>query len=85
MRDKVSEKLLQEQTGHKTLVMLEHYSEHKTSGDDEKIRQAQIGLFGGIVSNATITLDEKRLYQNIKTSCMDKSGIYEHGRTKRKP
>lgn len=85
MRDKVSEKLLQEQTGHKTLAMLEHYSEHKTSGDDEKVQLAQKELFGSFVENAGISFSKQRLYQNVKTSCMDKSGIYEHGRTERKP
>ena len=85
MRDKVSEKLLQSQTGHKTLAMLEHYSNHKITGDEERIRQAQIGLFGGIVSASTITLDEKRLYQNVRVEHMDKSGLYEHGRAERKP
>jgi integrase len=42
MRDKVNEKLLQSQTGHKTLSMLDHYAGHKITGDRERIRQAQI-------------------------------------------
>jgi integrase len=49
MRDKVTEKLLQQQTGHKTLVMLNHYSGHKIVGDWERIRQAQIETFGGLL------------------------------------
>jgi len=83
MRDKVSEKLLQAQTGHKTLAMLEHYSEHKISGDDEKIQAAQKELFGAVVENAEINFDLAKTYQNIKTGHMDKSGMYEHGRTER--
>ena len=45
MRDKVNEKLLQSQTGHKTMVMLDHYAGHKITGDRERIRTAQIETF----------------------------------------
>ena len=51
MRERVTEKLLQAQTGHKTLVMLNHYSGHKIAGDRERIRQAQIETFGGLLPN----------------------------------
>ena len=84
MRDRISARLLQSQTGHKTTAMLEHYSNHRISGDDEQIQQAQIELFGGIVDGASITFDERRLYQNVKTKYMDKSGLYEHSRQLRK-
>ena len=50
MRDSVNEKLLQAQTGHKTLVMLNHYSGHKIAGDRERIRQAQIETFGNLIT-----------------------------------
>lgn len=80
MKDKVSAKLLQSQTGHKTLAMLEHYSDHRIAGDDEQIEAAQIGLFGDIVKDVKIDLDEKKLYQNVKTGLMDKSGLYDHSR-----
>ncbi|MBQ4379510.1 MAG: tyrosine-type recombinase/integrase [Treponema sp.] len=83
MRDKVGEKLLQSQTGHKTIAMLEHYSEHKISGDDEKIQQAQTELFGAVVENASIEFSAQRLYQNVKITEMDKSGLYEHSRQNR--
>ena len=49
MRERVTEKLLQQQTGHKTLAMLNHYSGHKIAGDRERIRQAQIEVFGGLL------------------------------------
>ena len=49
MRERVTEKLLQAQTGHKTLAMLNHYSGHRIAGDRERIRQAQIELFGGLL------------------------------------
>jgi integrase len=49
MRDKVTEKLSQSQTGHKTLSMLDHYAGHKITGDRERIRQAQIEMFGALL------------------------------------
>ena len=49
MRERITEKLLQQQTGHKTLVMLTHYSGHKIAGDRERIQQAQIETFGGLL------------------------------------
>jgi integrase len=55
MRDRVNEKLLQRQTGHKTLVMLDHYSGHRLAGDREKMREAQIETFGGLLPDVTGT------------------------------
>jgi integrase len=49
MRERVNEKLLQQQTGHKTLVMLDHYSGYRIAGDREQIRQAQIEAFGSLL------------------------------------
>jgi integrase len=49
MRERVNEKLLQRQTGHKTLIMLDHYSGHSLSGDREKMRAAQVETFGGLL------------------------------------
>ncbi|GBR75992.1 integrase [Candidatus Termititenax persephonae] len=49
MHDRLTAKLLQSQTGHKTLAMLEHYSNHATSGDKERIQQAQISAFAGLL------------------------------------
>lgn len=80
MKDHVSDKLLQSQTGHKTHEMLEHYSNHHLAEDDKQIRAAQIELFGDIVNSTQINIDEKRLYQNVKTDFMDKSGLYDHSR-----
>lgn len=85
MKDRLSEKLLQSQTGHKTVEMLEHYASHKIIGDDEKIQQAAAGVFGDIVSRAHFdNLDKKKLYGNIQTAYMDKSGMYEHSRQDRR-
>ncbi|MFP3089181.1 tyrosine-type recombinase/integrase [Treponema sp. TIM-1] len=49
MRERVNEKLLKQQTGHKTLDMLDHYSGHRLVGDREKIREAQIETFGNLL------------------------------------
>jgi integrase len=49
MRNKLNEKLLQSQTGHKTIPMLNHYADHLLVGDRERIRQAQLDVFGTLV------------------------------------
>jgi len=52
MRDRVNEKLLKSQTGHKTTAMLEHYAGHVIAGDRERIREAQVAAFGGLLPDA---------------------------------
>jgi hypothetical protein len=47
---RIDEKLLRKQTGHKTLVMLDHYSNHDLDGDRERIRQAQREMFGLLIA-----------------------------------
>jgi integrase len=49
MMDRVNEKLLQKQTGHKTLDMLKHYGDHLLVGDRELVQAAQIAAFGGLL------------------------------------
>jgi integrase len=49
MRERLDVKLLQSQTGHKTIDMVEHYSGHKLVGDREKIRQAGLEVFGALI------------------------------------
>ncbi|MDR2729511.1 MAG: site-specific integrase [Treponema sp.] len=49
MRDKIEDKLLQSQTGHKTIAMLHHYSDHILPGDRDKIRDAQVELFSSLL------------------------------------
>ena len=49
MRERVNEKLLKSQTGHKTQVMLEHYSDHRIAGDRERIQTAQREVFGALI------------------------------------
>jgi integrase len=45
MQDSITEKLLQTQTGHKSLTVLRRYAGHKLSGDRQKIQQAQKEIF----------------------------------------
>ena len=52
MKDKIEDKLLQSQTGHKTKEMLEMYADHQLQGDREKIQEVQKEIFGEIVQLA---------------------------------
>jgi integrase len=56
MRERITEKLLQKQVGHKTLQILNHYSGHIISGDRERIRQAQLEAFGGLLPDYTVQM-----------------------------
>jgi len=49
MRNKIEDKLLQSQTGHKTISMLERYSAHRLPGDRDKIREAQVEVFSSLL------------------------------------
>jgi integrase len=57
MRPRIDEKLLQSQTGHKTLVMLDHYAGHRIAGDRERLRAAQIETFGALIPLETINFE----------------------------
>lgn len=50
MSDKINQRALQSQTGHKTTIMLEHYSNHQLESDAKNIGNAQIEMFGNIVN-----------------------------------
>jgi integrase len=52
MRPRIDEKLLRKQTGHKILLMLDHYSDHVLDGDRERVRQAQRETFGALIPEA---------------------------------
>ena len=54
MKNRVDDRILQRQTGHKTSEMLSHYSKHQISGDRERIRRAQLEVFGGLLPEKTI-------------------------------
>jgi integrase len=49
MRNKIDDKLLQDQTGHKTVDMLDLYGGHRASGDRDKIRDAQLDVFSALL------------------------------------
>ena len=84
MKDRVRNSALQKQTGHKDLAVLEHYASHGTSADDESMENAQRELFGKAVAGIPeISVDEKKLYANVKNSFIDKSGMYGHSRQDR--
>ena len=51
MSDRVNQRVLQSQTGHKTLAMLEHYGNHSIESDMNEVEAAQIEMFGEIVRN----------------------------------
>jgi integrase len=55
MRERVNEKLLQSQTGHRTLAMLGHYSDHRIAGDRERIQTAQKEVFGALIPSGAVT------------------------------
>jgi integrase len=52
MRERVNEKLLKSQTGHKTNIMIDLYSGHTIAGDRERIRSAQVAVFGGLLPDS---------------------------------
>lgn len=58
MRDRVNEKLLQSQTGHKTLAMLDHYSDHRKAGDREQVQAAQLAVFGDMIPSGANNIQE---------------------------
>jgi integrase len=49
MLNRLSDKLLKSQTGHKIDSMLRHYSDHTISGDKEAIQTAQRAAFGNLI------------------------------------
>jgi integrase len=53
MAERVTEKILQKQTGHRTIGVLRHYADHELIGDRERIRAAQLETFGGLLPNTT--------------------------------
>ena len=58
MLDRVSEKSLQTQTGHKTREMLEHYADHQTLEEMKVIMSAQSEAFGALVQHIPSNHDE---------------------------
>ncbi len=79
MADIVNQRALQSQTGHKTIEMLEHYSNHQIESDIDQIQQAQLAIFGDIVNKSKeISFDKIKLYDNVKNLYLDKTPYFEH-------
>ena len=55
MRERVNEKLLQSQTGHKTISMPNLYSDHRIAGERERIQAAQKEVFGALIPSGAST------------------------------
>ena len=51
-------KLLQQQTGHKTKAMLEHYANHRVESDAIKVRNAQETAFSFLLEKPSVKFDE---------------------------
>lgn len=67
MIERVNQKILQKQTGHKTMAMLEHYADHEIKGDIELVENAQIEKFGKIVRNADrFNFNFEKMNKNIQ-------------------
>lgn len=49
MKNKIDDKLLQSQTGHKSIKMLEHYADHELEDDKQRIRDAQKEVFSDLI------------------------------------
>jgi integrase len=48
---KLDAKLLQQQTGHKTRAMLEHYANHRTQADEIAVQTAQKSAFAFLLED----------------------------------
>jgi integrase len=65
MSGKLDKKLLKSQTGHKTDIMLDLYSDHETVGDRELIQAKQRETFAGLLPEQVLLLEYKK---NQKTT-----------------
>lgn len=85
MKNRVDDRILQRQTGHKTLEMLEHYASHELSGEQFLLETEQIKTFGDVLCNSpAISFNQKQLYKTVQIGEMSKAGLYEHSRQNRK-
>ena len=67
MADYVNPKILQRQTGHKTMEMLEHYAQHEIDGDIKRLENAQLEIFGGIVNQTqSFNFDQKLMLDYVR-------------------
>lgn len=67
MADYVNPKILQRQTGHKTMEMLEHYAQHEIDGDIKRLENAQLEIFGGIVNQSqSFNFNQKKMLDYVR-------------------
>ena len=59
MIKKLDKKLLKSQAGHKTDVMLAHYSDHETVGDRQIIQEKKREAFAGLIPEKILLLEYK--------------------------
>jgi len=59
MARKLDKKLLKSQTGHKTDIMVAHYSNHELIGDRELIQAAERETFAGLLPQQVLLLEYK--------------------------
>ena len=64
MADRLPFRILQTQTGHKTLAMAEHYANHILDSDSKQIQDAQNYLFSEYLGIANIDVNSKRCIKN---------------------
>lgn len=58
----INEKLLQQQTGHRHISMLRHYSSHRIAMDKQRIQIAQIESFGKLLPEYSRSIDHPKEY-----------------------
>jgi integrase len=68
MRERVTDKVLQKQTGHKSIPMLDHYGGHAIAGDRERMRAAQVETFGGLLPDS---LKQTEFSVSVKRETVD--------------
>jgi integrase len=58
MINKLDKKLLKGETGHKTDIMLNHYSDHQTVGERELIQARKRETFAGLIPENAMLLQQ---------------------------
>jgi hypothetical protein len=58
---KLEKKLVKGQTGHLTDVMYDHYANHETVGDRERIQNAKLETFAGLLPEPT----ERQVFSKV--------------------
>lgn len=75
MADRLPFRILQTQTGHKTLAMAEHYANHILDSDSKQIQDAQNYLFSEYLGIANIDVNSKRCIKNTPIEYRNKDDL----------